>query len=142
MGYPTSTDLKFSYYFTLFMTVLMKFQIKIRFSIELHGNSKLSMTSCPPSSGLTIRVVLPFILYAKQWRMKKRMRTAELVKIRRMIRGCAVWVNDSYRVMPYKSHICTGWCRSYKVESNKWFFISFLFCNTSYMFTWEKINDK
>ena len=33
------------------MTVLVKFQIKIRFSIELHGNSKLSMTSCPPSSG-------------------------------------------------------------------------------------------
>ena len=32
------------------MTVLVKFQIKIRFSIELHGNSKLSMTSCPPSS--------------------------------------------------------------------------------------------
>ena len=28
----------------------MKFQIKIRFSIELRGNSKLSMTSCPPSS--------------------------------------------------------------------------------------------
>ena len=38
-----------------------------------------------------------------------------------------VWVNDSYRVMPYKSHTCTGLCRSYKVESNKWFFISFLF---------------
>ena len=33
------------------MTVLVKFQIEIRFSIELHGNSKLSMTSCPPSSG-------------------------------------------------------------------------------------------
>ena len=33
-----------------FMTVLVKFQIEIRFSIELHGNSKLSMTSCPPSS--------------------------------------------------------------------------------------------
>ena len=34
------------------MTVAEKFQIKIRFSIELHGNSKLSMTSCPPSSDL------------------------------------------------------------------------------------------
>ena len=33
------------------MTVLVKFQIEIRFSIELHGNSNLSMTSCPPSSG-------------------------------------------------------------------------------------------
>ena len=66
----------------------------------------------------------------------------KLVKIRRMIRGCGVRVNDSYRVMPYKSHTCTGWCRSYKVESNKWFFIYFLFCNKSYMFTWEKINDK
>ena len=33
------------------MTVLVKFQIEIRFSIELHENSKLSMTSCPPSSG-------------------------------------------------------------------------------------------
>ena len=32
------------------MTVLVKFQMEIRFSIELHGNSKLSMTSCPPSS--------------------------------------------------------------------------------------------
>ena len=27
----------------------------------------------------------------------------------------------------YKSHTYTGLCRSYKVESNKWFFISFLF---------------
>ena len=44
--------------------------------------------------------VLSFILYGKQWRMKLRMRTAELVKIWPMIRGCAVWVNDSYRVMP------------------------------------------
>ena len=34
------------------MTVLVKFQIKNRFSIELHGNSKLSMTSCPPSFAL------------------------------------------------------------------------------------------
>ena len=34
-----------------FITVLVKFQIEITFSIELHGNSKLSMTSCPPSSG-------------------------------------------------------------------------------------------
>ena len=33
-----------------FMTVLLKFQIEISFSIELHGNSKLLMTSCPPSS--------------------------------------------------------------------------------------------
>ena len=32
------------------MTVLLKFQMEIRFSIELHGNSKLSMTTCPPSS--------------------------------------------------------------------------------------------
>ena len=32
------------------MTVLVKFHIEIRFSIELHGNSKLSMTSCPSSS--------------------------------------------------------------------------------------------
>ena len=40
-----------NYYFTSFTTVLVKFQIKIRFSIELHGNSKLSMTSCPSSSG-------------------------------------------------------------------------------------------
>ena len=31
----------------------MKFQIEIRFSVELHGNSKLSMTSCPPSSAFT-----------------------------------------------------------------------------------------
>ena len=31
------------------MTVSVKFQMEIRFSIELHGNSKLSMTSCPPS---------------------------------------------------------------------------------------------
>ena len=45
-------DLKFSYYFTFFMTVLVKFQIEISFSIELHGNSKLSMTSCPPLSAL------------------------------------------------------------------------------------------
>ena len=30
------------------------FQIEIRFHIELHGNSKLSMTSCPPSSGFDI----------------------------------------------------------------------------------------
>ena len=36
------------------MTVLVKFQIEIRFSIELHGNSKLSLTSCPPSSGLRL----------------------------------------------------------------------------------------
>ena len=36
------------------------------------------------------------------------MRTAELVKIRRMIRGCGVLVNDSFRVMPYESHTCTG----------------------------------
>ena len=50
MGYPTSTDLKFSYYFTFFMTVLVKFQIEIVFSIELHGNSKLLMMLCPPSS--------------------------------------------------------------------------------------------
>ena len=33
------------------MTVLVKFQIEIRFSIELYGNSKLSMTSCPPPGG-------------------------------------------------------------------------------------------
>ena len=33
------------------MTVLLKFQIEIRFFIELHGNSKLSMTSCPTTSG-------------------------------------------------------------------------------------------
>ena len=32
------------------MTVLVKFQIEIRFSIELHGYSKLSMMSYPPSS--------------------------------------------------------------------------------------------
>ena len=37
-------DLKFSYYFTFFMTVLVKFQIEIGFFTELHGNSKLSMT--------------------------------------------------------------------------------------------------
>ena len=36
------------------MTILVKFQIEIRFSIELHGNSKLSMTSCPPSSGFVV----------------------------------------------------------------------------------------
>ena len=43
------------------MTVLVKFQIEIRFSIELHGNSKLSMTSCPPSSGrdILITILLP-----------------------------------------------------------------------------------
>ena len=35
------------------------------------------------------RVVLPFILHAKQWRMKLRM-LAELVKIRRMIRVCGL----------------------------------------------------
>ena len=40
------------------MTVLVKIQIRIRFFIELHGNSKLSMTSCPPSS------VLKFDVYA------------------------------------------------------------------------------
>ena len=50
MGYPTSTDLKFSYYFTFFMPVLVKFHVEIRFSIEFIGNSKLLMTSCPPSS--------------------------------------------------------------------------------------------
>ena len=33
-----------------FMTVLVKFHIETRFFIELHGNSKLSMISCPPSS--------------------------------------------------------------------------------------------
>ena len=38
------------------MTVLVKFQMEIRFSIELHGNSKLSMTSCPPSSAQQGRV--------------------------------------------------------------------------------------
>ena len=36
------------------MTVLVKLQIEIRFSIELYGNSKLSMTSCPPSSGFGV----------------------------------------------------------------------------------------
>ena len=41
-------DLKFSYHFTFFMTVLVKFQIEIRFFIELRGNSNLSVTSCPP----------------------------------------------------------------------------------------------
>ena len=29
---------------------IVTFQIEIRFFIELHGSSKLSMTSCPPSS--------------------------------------------------------------------------------------------
>ena len=36
------------------MTVLVKFQIEIRFFIEMYGNSKLSMTSCPPSSDRVI----------------------------------------------------------------------------------------
>ena len=40
------------------MTVLVKFQMEIRFSIELHGNSKLSMTSCPPSSGYLLKNVI------------------------------------------------------------------------------------
>ena len=40
--------------FTFFMTVLVKFQIEIRFIIDFHGNWKLSMTSCPPSSGSII----------------------------------------------------------------------------------------
>ena len=40
------------------MTVLVKFQIEIRFSIELHGNSKLSMTSCPPSSANYLTILL------------------------------------------------------------------------------------
>ena len=60
MGYPTSTDLKFSYYFTFFMTVFVTFQIEIRFSTELHGNSKLSMTSCPPSSAVGLEILLRF----------------------------------------------------------------------------------
>ena len=38
------------HHFTFFMTVLVKFQIEIRFSLNLHGNTKLSMTSNPPSS--------------------------------------------------------------------------------------------
>ena len=108
---------------------------------EENGVNKVTINLTSHHTG---RVTIHFV--CEEWRMKKRMRTAELVKIRRMIRGCGVWVNDSYprsyRVMPYKSHTCTGWCRSYKVEWNKWFFISFLFCNKSYMFTWEKINDK
>ena len=36
------------------MAVLVKFQIEMGFFIELQGNSKLSMTSCPPSSGFDI----------------------------------------------------------------------------------------
>ena len=55
-GGQTSTDLKFPYYyFTFFITVIVKFQIEIRFFIELHGNSNLSMTSCPPSSDRSLR---------------------------------------------------------------------------------------
>ena len=44
--------IRLSYYFTFFMTVIVKYQIGIRFSIELYRNSKLSMASCPPSSVL------------------------------------------------------------------------------------------
>ena len=51
-----------------------------------------------------------------------------------MIRGCGVWVNDSYRVMPYESHTCTALSWSYEVELNKWFF-TFLFRNKSHIFT-------
>ena len=104
---------------------------------EQNGVHKVTINLTSHHTG---RVTIHFVCEAVAY--EKRMRTAELVKIRRMIRGCGVWVDDSYRVMPYKSHTCTGWCRSYKVESNKGIFISFLFCNKSYMFTWEKINGK
>ena len=48
------------------------------------------------------------------------------------------------RIVPCRINhtLVQGLCRSYKVESNKWFFISFIFCNKSYMFTKGKINDK
>ena len=39
--------------FYIFHDCIRKFQIEIQFFIELHGNSKLSMTSCPPSSDWT-----------------------------------------------------------------------------------------
>ena len=71
----------------------------------------------------TIRVMLPFISVCEAVPYEMRMRTVESMRIRRMIRGYGVWVNDSYCVMPYESHTCTGLCWSYKVEWNKWFFL-------------------
>ena len=52
------------------MTVVVKFQIEIRCFIELHGNSKLSMASCLPSSGsiltkISVTPVWFFFLMAK-----------------------------------------------------------------------------
>ena len=49
------------------MTVLVKFQIEIRFSIESHWNSKLSMTPCPPSSGVLSSVVFDAPSFRQLW---------------------------------------------------------------------------
>ena len=49
--------LKFSYYFaSSWLYKLVKLHIEIRFFTQLHGNSKLSMTSCPPSSAFGMQV--------------------------------------------------------------------------------------
>ena len=48
----------------IILTVLEKFQIEIRFFIELHGNSKLS-TSLPPSSDQKCSILNRLVIYKK-----------------------------------------------------------------------------
>ena len=86
---------------------------------EENGVHKVTINLTSHHTG---RITIHFVCEAVAYEIED-CRTAELVNIRRMIRGCAVWVNDSYRVMPYKSHTYTGLCRSYKVESNKCCFL-------------------
>ena len=71
---------------------------------EENGVHKVTINLTSHHTGhVTIHFVCEAVAYEKEDAY------CRLVKIRRMIRGCGVWLNDSYRVMPYKSHTCTGW---------------------------------